>query len=163
MILFDSPAPLRFVLVGGAALAVLLDSVRLAAPAFSDFVTRLVPVFRTSESNRLSGASWLSIGYALAAWVPHPAATAGILAGAFADPAASWAGSMVAKTDVKKTWVGSGTAALVAALVLVPTGLSATAIVGGAAAAMVLERWSGPMNDNLVVAPGVALVVWFLL
>ena len=163
LVLNDSLDLLRYALMGGAVLVVAFDSVRLMKPAFGGFVTRLVPVFRTSESSKLSGASWLSIGYARAAWLPHPAATAGILAGAFADPAASWAGSTVAEPSRKKTWIGSGAAALVAALVLLSTGISLVAVVGGAAAAMALERWSGPFDDNLVVAPGVALVVWLLL
>lgn len=163
LVLYDSTYMLRYVLMGGAALGVVLDSVRVMYPAFGDFVTRLVPVFRTSESKILSGASWLSIGYALAAWLPHPAATAGILVGALADPAASLAGSMAARPSLRKTWIGSGAAALVAALVLFVTGISLVAVVGGAAAAMVLERWPGPLDDNLIVAPGVAFVVWLLL
>jgi dolichol kinase len=88
---------------------------------------------------------------------------AGILTGAFADPAASMAGSMVAKPSDRKTWVGSGAAAVVAAAVLFVIGVPNIAVVGGALAAMALERWSGPLNDNLVVAPGVALIVWLLL
>ena len=98
----------------------------------------------------------------MAAWFPHPAATAGILVGAFADPAASWAGSTVVETSKRKTWIGSGAAALVAALALLVTGLSLLVVVGGAVVAMALERWSGPLNDNFVVAPGVAFFVWFL-
>lgn len=149
--------------MGCAALAVILDSLRVKRPAFGLFISGLVPVFRASESTRLSGATWLCFGYALAAWLPHPAVTAGILAGAFADPAASCAGSMVAKPSDKKTWIGSGAAAAVAAAVLFTTGIPLIAIIGGAVSAMALERWSGPLNDNLVVAPGVALIVWLLL
>ena len=160
---FGSPLLLRNGLMGCAALAVALDSLRLAKPAFGAFIAGWVPVFRASESTRLSGATWLSVGYALAAWFPHPAAIAGILAGAFSDPAASWAGSMVAKPSNKKTWVGSGAAATAAAVVLLVMGIPLVAVVGGAVAAMVFERWSGPLNDNLVVAPGVALVVWLFL
>jgi hypothetical protein len=42
-------------------------------------------------------------------------------------------------------------------------GIPLVAVVGGAVGAMALERWSGPLNDNLVVAPGAALIVWLLL
>ena len=160
---FGSPILLRNGLLGGAALAVILDCLRVMRPSVGAFISGLVPVFRASESTRLSGATWLAIGYSLAAWIPHPAATAGILAGAFADPAASWTGSTVAKPSAKKTWVGSGAAAVVAAVALFTTGIPAPAVVCGAAAAMALERWSGPLNDNLVVAPGVAIVVWLFL
>ena len=160
---FGSPDLLRNGLMCCAALAVILDLLRVTRPAFGVVITGLVPVFRASESTRLSGATWLSVGYALASWFPHPAVTAGIMVGAFADPAASWAGSTIAKPTTKKTWVGSGAAAVVAAVVLLTTGISLIAVVSGAAAAMVLERWSGPLNDNLVVAPGVALTVWLFL
>ena len=160
---FGSQELLRNGLIGCAALAVILDSLRVVRPAFGAFVFGLVPVFRASESTRLSGATWLCFGYALAAWFPHPAVTAGILAGALADPAASWAGSTVAKPSTNKTWVGSGTAAAVAAVALFVLGIPLVAVVGGAVATMALERWSGPLNDNLVVAPGAALIVWLLL
>ena len=158
-----SPDLLRNTLIGGAAFAAILDVLRVTRPAFGAFMTELVPVFRVSESHRLSGATWLSIGYAVAAWFPHPAATAGILAGALADPAASWIGSTVAKPSTTKTWLGSGAAAVVAAAVLLTTGIPLALVVGGAVVAMLLERWSGPLNDNLVVAPGVALFVWVFL
>ena len=163
LLFFGSPALLRYGLMGCAAVAVVLDSLRVTKPAFGAFVTGLVPVFRPSESTRLSGATWLCVGYAAAAWFPHPAVTAGILSGAFADPAASWVGSTVATSSTKKTWVGSGAAAVVAAAVLLATGIPLIVVIGGAAAAMILERWSGPLNDNLGVAPGVALIVWLFL
>jgi len=132
-------------------------------PAFNAFITGLVPVFRATESTKISGATWLSVGYALASWFPHPAMTAGILAGAFADPAASWAGSKLSRSSLKKTWVGSGVALAVAAMVVFSVVTSWNATVAGAVAAMVLERWSRPLNDNLVIAPGTALVVWLIL
>jgi dolichol kinase len=161
---YGSAELMRFVLIGGAIVAVLVDSVRITQPAFGMLVKRMVPVFRASESTRLSGATWLCVGYAAAAWFPHPAAAGGILAGAFADPAASWAGSMFAEpSSLKKTWVGSLAAAVAAALVLFTTGIPLTVVVSGAVAALALERWPGPLNDNLTVAPGVALVVWLLL
>ncbi len=160
---FGSPVLLRNGLMGCAALAVVLDSMRVMRPAFGAFVAGLVPVFRASESTGLSGATWLCLGYAFASWFPMPAVTAGVLAGAFADPAASWAGSMVAKPSPKKTWVGSGAAAIVAAVALFTTGIPLIVVVGGAVGAMALERWSGPLNDNLVLAPGVALIVWLSL
>ncbi len=162
-VFFGSVLLLRYALAAGAVLAVTLDYIRLTKPAFGKFLGSLVPVFRTSESDKPSGATWLCIGYAAAAWCPLPAAMAGILAGALADPAASLAGSMVEGRGRKKTWVGSGAAALVAALVLLAMGIPTATAVAGAVAAMALERWPGPLNDNVTVAPGVALVVWLLL
>jgi hypothetical protein len=48
-------------------------------------------------------------------------------------------------------------------MVLIVLGLPWLGVVGGALAAMLLERWPGPLNDNLVVAPGVALIVWLFI
>ncbi len=158
--LLDIPGLLRAVLSVGAVVAVVVDSMRMVKPRFGRLVKRLVPVFRHSEATQLSGASWLMVGLAAAAWFPHPAATAGILAGALADPAASQVGSTIARPDAGKSWVGTAAAAAVAALVLLPTGVPLAAVLCGAVAAATLERWPGPFNDNLVVAPGVALVVW---
>ncbi len=156
---FGSVGLLRYTLAGLAAIALLLDCLRVSRPAVGSLFRRLVPVFRGSEAHRLSGATWLCIGYAAAAWCPLPAATAGILAGAFADPAASLVGSAFNREGLKKTWAGSAAAAVVAVLVLLPIGIQIGAVLAGALAAMVLERWPGPLDDNLVVAPGVALVV----
>lgn len=158
--LHDAEGLLRYVLAGCAVAAVVADSLRIARPAFGSFVIGLVPVFRTSELARVSGATWLCIGYALAAWFPQPAATAGILVGALADPAASWVGSRIAGLSKKKTWAGSGAAAVVAAAALLALRIPCVGVVVGTTGAAVLERWPGPLNDNLVVAPGVALVVW---
>ena len=33
-------------------------------------------------------------------------------------------------------------------------------VIGAAVVGTALERWPGPINDNLLVAPGVACVVW---
>lgn len=165
---FGSEAVLRFVLLGGAVLAISLDSLRVAMPAFGKRVVSLVPVFREPEANSLSGATWLSIGFALAAWFPYPASVAGILVGALADPAASLIGSRYGKA-AEKTWSGSFAAAIVAAAaigavaVFNSTSIPWIAVLLGAAAATVLERWSGKLNDNLLVAPGTALVVWLII
>jgi dolichol kinase len=160
---FGSGELLRYGLAAGAAVALVLDWVRVRNAAFGLFVTNLVPVFRASESNQLSGATWLSVGYAVAAWFPTPAATAGILAGAFADPAASLVGSRFAVDGAKKTWPGSCAAAVASALALLIVGIPSAAVIAGAAAAMVLERWPGPFNDNLLVAPGVSAAVLLLI
>ena len=154
---------IRYGLMVATVFAVAVDSLRIIKPAFSTFITALVPVFRASESTRWSGATWLCFGYAVAAWFPHPAVTAGILVGAFADPAASWAGATLADPSKKKTWIGSGAAAIVAALLLWIVGLPLITVACGALGAMLIERWSAPLNDNLVVAPAVALLVWLTL
>lgn len=159
---FGSIEVLRVTLIGGVVIAVVLEVVRLNSPDVGAAIGRFVPVFRASEAHRLSGATWLAIGYALAAWLPHPAVTAGILAGAFADPTASWVGSTFGPKALRKTWVGSGAAAFVTALILLAIGVPLVTVGFGALTAMSLERWPGPFNDNLLVPPGVALVVWLI-
>jgi dolichol kinase len=69
-----------------------LELARLRSPAVRQRLARLFPVFRPRETTRLSGAAWLALGYAVAAWFPPPGPAAGILAGALADPAGSWIG-----------------------------------------------------------------------
>ena len=67
---------------------------------------------------------------------------------------------MATEDSGNKTWIGSVAAAIVSAIALALIGIPVTAVVCGAVAASSLERWPGPFNDNLVVAPGVALAVW---
>jgi len=161
--LFDSEVVLRLVLVGVAVVAVLADTLRIKVAAVRDWLVRVVPVFRSTESETLCGATWLAVGYALASWAPVPAGAAGILVGALADPAASWAGSLAKSEPGRKTWTGSAAAAIVAAAAIALLGIPLVAVVLGALTAATLERWPGPFDDNLVVAPGTALVVWLVL
>ena len=54
-------------------------------------------------------------------------------------------------------------AALVAGSVaLLAWGLPVHAALAGGALGAAGERWSGPCNDNILIAPGVGLVVWLL-
>jgi dolichol kinase len=101
---------------------------------------------------------WLGLGYALAAFVPAPAPAAGILVAALADPAASLAGTW-RRAPGPKTWRGSATHAVVAAVVLAALGYSAVAVFAGAAVATALERFAFSFDDNLVVPPATALTV----
>lgn len=145
---------------GLAAVAMVFELLRLRNPTFGGVLSRAVPAFRPEESRKPSGAFWLALGYVGAAWVPAPGAAAGILVGAIADPTASlvgrrWGGG------APKSWLGS-LAAMVASLgVLSLLGLPLVTIGVASAAAAAIERWSKPLDDNLVLAPGVAAVVWF--
>ena len=80
---------LRILLAVTAVVAVVVDIARIRMPGLRHRLARWVPVFRDAEAGRLCGATWLSLGYALAAWFPPVAPAAGILVGAVADPAAS--------------------------------------------------------------------------
>ena len=152
---------LRSVLVAVAVVAVIGDVARIKLPKLSRRLATWVPVFRSGETGRLCGATWLSLGYALAAWFPPIAPAAGILVSALADPAASLVGGW-ASPSVGKTVSGSVAALVTALVVLATLGLPWPAVVSGAAVGALLERWPGLCSDNLVVAPGVACVVWLL-
>lgn len=144
-----------------AAFAVTAEGARLAVPAFRRALGRMVPVFRPREGNRPSGAMWLAVGFALAALTPAPAPAAGILVAALADPAASLVGTW-RRPAGRKTWRGTAAHAVVAVVVLAVLGWPAPAVVCGAAVSSALERWSAGIDDNLLVAPVTALVVFIL-
>ena len=152
---------LRWVLVVVAVVAVVVDVARIRLPQLSHRLATWVPVFRAGETGRLCGATWLSLGYALAVWFPPVAPAAGILVSALADPAASLVGGWNSRS-VGKTANGSMAALVTSLVVLAMLGLPWQAAVSGAVVGTLLERWPGPCNDNLVIAPGVACVVWLL-
>lgn len=152
---------LRVVLAAGVPVILLLELARLRVPALAAWLAARVPVFRSGESRTVSGAVWLWIGYALASWFPPPAALGGILAGAVADPAASLIGSRWGG-GAPKSWPGTAAAVAVAGATLGIAGLGWRAALAGALAGGALERWCRSLDDNLVVAPGVAAALWLL-
>lgn len=161
--LFGGAVVLRWVLAGGALLACAVDIVRLRSPSLRGGLERRLPVFRPHEARRLSGATWLAMGYALAAQLPWLAARSGILVGGLADPAASLVGGRWGKgAGTAKTVAGSAAFFVVAFSVLVASGVPVlVAWVSGAATALV-ERFAGPVDDNLVVPIAGALAVLLL-
>jgi dolichol kinase len=159
--LFRSWHLLRLTLLAGGLVALVVETVRLGRPGVAAGFERLVPVFRATEARRPSGAGWLFVAYALVAWLPPPAPAAGVLAGALADPAAALVGGRWGRGP-GKSWPGTIAALVVGSGVLLAWGLPLRAALAGGALGAVLERWSGPSNDNLLIAPGVGLAVWLL-
>ncbi len=151
----------RVVLLGGCAVVVATEVARLAPGAFGRWLARRLPVYRSSEARRLSGGAWLAVGYVLIAWMPAPHPAAGLAVAALADPAASVVGSRWGRGDGKSP-AGSVAHLGVALVALGVLGLPWPAAVVGALVGTVLERWPGPLNDNLLVAPGVSTTVWLL-
>ena len=148
----------RRLLIVLAVAAVASELVRLNVPAVRAFWQRTLPVWRPHEDERFSGAMWLAIAFAIAAHAPTAAALGGILAAAWADPAASLVGGLTGKGR-RKTLAGSGTVLVITAGVVLVVGYSlAVAFVAGTVAA-VLERWAVGPDDNLWVAPGVAVTL----
>ncbi len=153
---------LRALLIGGVLIGLVVETVRIREPRVQHQLARFFPLFKSDEANRPSGAWWLCFGYAIAVWVPQPGAAAGIMVGALADPAASLIGSTARSPAGTKTVRGSAGSAAVALLVLALFGLPWTAVLGGTMVATTLERWPGLLDDNLLIAPGVASTVWLL-
>ena len=146
---------LLLVLAGGACA---LEVLRLTVPAVRRVLERVLPVWRSHEQQRPSGAAWLALAFALAARAPMPAALGGIFAGAWADPAASLVGSRFGGSTTKSA-AGSAAAGIVAAGAALIVGYSlSVAVVAGAVAAM-LERWAVSPDDNLWLASGGALAL----
>jgi dolichol kinase len=151
----------RVTIFGLAALAAILETVRLGRPEFRDFLARHMPAFRPTEWSSPSGPLWLAFGLAAAAFFTPPAAVVGILAGTLGDPAASLVGARFGG-GARKSWAGTGAAALVILLAALALRVAWVPALVAAVTGAALERWSAPLDDNLVIAPGVALVVRLL-
>jgi len=153
-----SPSALRAGTAYLAVTAVVLEIVRLRVPGVAAIMARMIPVYREPERRRPSGALWLMLGYAVCAWFPSPGAVAGILAAGLGDPAGAMVGTRYGR-GAPKSIPGSaavaGSTLVMAAVVGAPW---TVALVAGVAAAVV-ERWSGPLDDNLLVGPVTAAVV----
>jgi dolichol kinase len=150
---------LRVLLHGLVMLALALELGRFRSAKFNGWLLRTFPVFRHSEAGSFSGAFWLAVGYAMASWFPHPGSAAGILVGALADPAGALVGRSLGFRG-RKSWQGTTAVGAVAGMVLGIFGLTWQAVLGGAVVAAAVERWSGPVNDNLLIAPCSAAICW---
>ncbi len=151
----------RYVVVSVAAVWMVVEGLRIRLPRIHEAFATVLPVFRDDEATRVSGAGWLMVGYALAVWFPQPAATAGILVVAFADPMASAVGTRFSR-DRQKTVGGSVAFFIVSLAVLWSVGLPWPALAGAAFVGAVFERWPLGLNDNVVVAPAVSAAVFAL-
>lgn len=152
---------LRLVLTAGGAAALAFEALRLRVPTFRDWLAALVPVFRPREAEQVSGAAWLALGYAAVSWLPAPAPGAAILTAALADPAGAIVGARFGRGE-RKSWPGTAAVGVTALLALSALGWPWLSVLGGATVAAVVERWSAPLDDNLVVPIAVGVAVWSL-
>jgi dolichol kinase len=155
------PVVYRSLIVGATVAALGVDLVRIGKPAVHEVLFRALPVFRPSERYRLSGASWLMLGYTAAVLLPSRAAAAGILVGALADPAAAMVGERLGGSRAK-SWSGTLAALVTGCAALAASGFPIHVVVVASAVGAAAERWSGPVDDNLVVAPVVGATVVLL-
>ncbi len=158
------PPPVAALAFGGlVATAGAAEVARLASPRVHAWLDRFAGVlFRPAEARRISGATTLAVGYALAWWLfPVGAAERAILVEALADPMAATVGSR-AGGSAGKTWAGTAACAVTAALVLLLTRVPPLVAGTAAVAAAVAERapWRGV--DNITVPVLVAAVLRLL-
>ncbi len=143
-----------------AVLWLWLEWWRIRDESVHRWFTRLAPVYRESERHRVSGAGWLVLGVATAAWFPAPAATAGILVGTLADPAAAVVGGRFGRANARgKSIAGSSAAFVVSGVVVFLVVGSLWVALLGAAVATAVERWPVGLDDNVLVAPAVAALL----
>jgi dolichol kinase len=161
LLILLSPTALRVGTAYLAATMLALEVARLRSAAVSTVLSRWIPVYRERERARPSGALWLLLAYAACAWFPPPASVAGILAGGLADPAGAAVGSR-AGAGSGKSLSGSVAVTAVSVLAIRAAGAPWRAAVPAGLAAAVVERWAGPIDDNLLVAPVAAAVVALL-
>ena len=150
---------LRLVLTAVAIIGVGLEALRLRTPGVRDWLAARVCVFRPAELARVSGAVWLSVGYAAVAWFPVPALPAAVLTTALADPAGALVGGWLGRGG-PKSWPGTAAVWVTAAVVLYLVGLPWPVMLAGAGVASAAERWSAPLDDNLVIPVAVGAAVW---
>jgi dolichol kinase len=118
-------------------------------------------LLRPEELRGLSGPTALACGYALTWWLfAAPAALAGVLVAALADPAAALVGRAFGG-GVRKSWIGSAACAVTAAVVLAAVGVGAPAALATAVVAALAERVTWRAADNLLLplAVGAALTL----
>ena len=137
------------------AVSLAVEAARRGWPALNQVLWRLLPtIFRPWEGERVLGSTWFAVGalLALVAFGRDVGCTA-LLFLTWGDPAAEMVGRTLGRATGGKTVAGSlGClfACLVAALVGVGLGgLSPWAVLAGAVAATLVERWSPPPDDNV--------------
>jgi dolichol kinase len=151
----------RLILAGLVVFWAAVEVARIRSNSVNFFFSRVLPVFRPQERTRPSGAFWLIIGHALCSWYSAPAAVVGILCGSLADPAAAWIGSAFGKGP-GKTWAGSGAAFVVGVGVGLVVGLFWPVAITLGVVVSLVERYSGWVDDNLLVGPAAGMVAVFL-
>jgi len=157
----------RIALVGMASITLallLLDLLRLRIPRANLLFFQILPYLASPrEAKGVASSTWYMAGITLAlAVAPLPAVASGIVVLALADPAASYFGRRWGQMPfLGGTVEGSAVFAIVAVAALAPRHGWPVAI-SAALVAMVLERRSWPLDDNLTLPVTTALVIRFL-
>jgi dolichol kinase len=137
------------------------DVVRLTMPAANTlFFTWFGRLASPREAEGVASSTWYMMGITFAvAIAPGPAGVSAILVMSLADPAASYFGRRWGRRPFLGGSVeGSVVFLLIALAVLLPRH-ALPAAVGVALVATLLERRSWPLDDNLAVPVGCALIL----
>lgn len=156
-----SDATARAVLSTVAVALLGLDLIRLRHTRANLLFFRLFPALASPrEAAGIASSTWYMVGIALALWVaPVPAVVSGIVVLALADPAASYYGRRWGtKPFLGGSLEGSAVFVLVAFAALAPRHTWSVALVAALLGAL-LERRSWPLDDNLALPVGTALIV----
>lgn len=128
------------------------------------FVRATEPLLRAHEHERLAGATWMLVAFALAVWLlPRSTAIAATWAVAVGDASAAIVGRSLGR--VRIGGYGKSLEGTLACLVATALGaafvakLGPTAAIAAGVAAAAAELPGRPLDDNVRVAAAVALVV----
>lgn len=165
-----SDAALRLALAAALAAAILVEVARRRSTRFHRwFAGRLGRMLRGHEHEAMAGATWLALGmFAVAVTVPKPAALAALWAAAVGDASAALVGRGAARWRVAGTATGKSLVGSVACLAATAPGVywlagaSWSVALGLGAVAAVVERPTGPGDDNLRVTLGTAVAAVLL-
>ncbi len=145
-------------LLGLGVVALAAEAVRAAVPPFNDLLLRSIPLFKSAERTRVTGATFLILAAMLAfVWFSREAAVLGLLFVAVGDPAAAVVGSRSGRGRIfGKSLAGTlafavaaGAAGALAALH--PDVPLAWWVAVGVAVAAVVELLPLPLDDNFTV------------
>lgn len=162
------PRPAALVILGTAVAASLgiewgranLRSVRYR------FLRHTRLMLRQVERRRLSGATWLAIGYFLTTLLfPKAIASTAILYGAVGDPVAGVVGKGFGRhqTSTGKSWEGFLAGAVTNFLIgIAIPGIGYRAAAVGAVAAATFEFLPGRIDDNIRTTVGGGASLWFV-
>ncbi len=160
------PRPWSIAILGVAVVCALAieRARRPGGRARERFLSLTGPMLRPHERDHLSGATWLAIGYFLAAVLfPRQIAATGILYGGIGDTVAGLVGRRWgrARTPGGKSFAGfvGGLVANLAIGFAMP-GIGAPAAIAGAVGASVAEFVRIPVDDNVRMTLGGAIALW---
>lgn len=156
-----SDATARAVLTVFAVVLFTLDLIRLRHTGTNLLFFRLFSALASPrEAAGIASSTWYMVGIALALWVaPVPAVVSGIAVLALADPAASYYGRRWGtRPFLGGSLEGSTVFVLVAFAALAPRHAWSVALVAAVLGALI-ERRSWPLDDNLALPVGTALIV----